>query len=1759
MRDIRIPVGDIQMPALPVACVDVQEVNASIGSTFDAEYSIDSKCLHVNQGLSKTGFDKRLCENQVFMEGSAVFDTGCVRPLMQTEYEPLMTAVQESMLSISGYDAAAASKNGSKHGQSDMYFMSVDQNRPSKGQGVDNYKFDTVDDLCENLFACSKYYEEGAEIHLTHGASFSGVRGEVDGRAFSIPVVYDHSAKCWLVHYVMARSPEEAERYGKVVQKRMQSNNAINARLADAATISDEGLLKACFMARGNMTICTEDEDLSIDLGEWDANDDQSKAHFARACGVTMDVANEVCRSFMSGTTDETDLYGQVFARFDNADHDDATLARTSDSVCCPCTPGRSLLQGDNSVFECAVDNVQSSDPHTSRTFNVTTRGGNEIGADDLEERELFEQELLDGRDGDLVDVDDVEVSGFNLFDDNYKATDAALHGMKNGLQPKDRKLTFSELHRQKCHMGHDPSCPVCKLLKKRHRRIRQVVDPVKPELGYQWGFDLISWKEESLNGNKYTLVMREYTSGVYKIKHLAVKSQVTEALRSIVTELRADPKYQSATRDYQLVSRLCCDPAGEQRDDNVEFMTMCKEMVIEVIWGDPTDKRSDGFCENAVKQIELTAKAIMADSCCPSSWWELAVDQAADVRNHVPLSRSVKSSDGDTACPIEVLSEGRVSRRSCSNYISKLVMVGTPCWVTDTSTKASDNTRLNRHKPGIAYMMLGTLPVFKSPITGALFRSKNYVKWDAPRGVSAYEFLGCELPSGHKLPSFGFNKDSFDTGKIVVQFDDIGRYHAKAMPRKLKAPIGKATGDMPWMTVTDEHGYIYEPSKEHDGEYRRTTGMIQRLQATGVIEKLENMSERDKQISLLKYDPDSFNGKSVYQSFGDLGVYTGIVNYHEWDSNTGNIFWNITFTDNVETDYWEHEMIQYCIDKVDGTDVRSKVVKRTRAPPAGAVKTDDENERQGWFHQRSAENAADAARNDVSNSTSPINTNDVDLDAQLASGQYIEWMNKRDKRVQRLLVDDTVRQERLEALEENDGVYFCEENDNFKTVCAHLGLDKAQWRAYYDLVHTEYMCGEVFKDKKKYANVGSGFNYPFTKGGGAKTHRFAEGKRFPIPHKDPLWKKMIDKMNEKSNEANDEHTLKALETHCFRMAAWTAKEMTEQIRVHDDEQEIYNRIAATAYAAIVKDESTSTGAEKMLPPKNYREAMQRDDWEDWAHAKSKELEGIIDDRGVLSKESYTLKQLRRMGITNTPMPASMIFEDKTDGSGNTTKKKGRLVQNGTKHNMRRSFGSGHIFETYSAAPDIASNRIMQALMILLGWEPLAFDLVQAYLAADIPDDERVPIRLQKGLQTYNEQGEEKFHLLEGNLYGSPTACRRFVQMRDAWMLERFNIDGWECKPMVAEQSMFRFTTPEGRVVIACIHSDDVDCICENIVDGTFIAEEFNKRFAPKEGSDGIKMVSPTYMLGVQRTVTKDPDTGVTYIEMTQTACIDSLYEEYKTELPKKACEEPVPKGCFLSTHWSDGEKREVDEAEVAKILPAYRSIVGTLLWLARNCFPELSQGVHLLCRVMAQPNDEAYKAALHMVSYVHGQRERGIRFRSDGNIHPVACYDASHLGDYKDSKCIGGYCIMLAGGPITWQSKKAQHVGTSSSADEYMCAFHAAKECKWVRDLLMELDLGEKMGHDYSMPIPLLGDNDQATRWTNHGMITAGNKTVRMNFHWVQEAIKDGIVETRRVATEDNTSDVFTKSLGSDVLQRLLPGLTGYGEIPTIPDRPPN
>ena len=56
---------------------------------------------------------------------------------------------------------------------------------------------------------------------------------------------------------------------------------------------------------------------------------------------------------------------------------------------------------------------------------------------------------------------------------------------------------------------------------------------------------------------------------------------------------------------------------------------------------------------------------------------------------------------------------------------------------------------------------------------------------------------------------------------------------------------------------------------------------------------------------------------------------------------------------------------------------------------------------------------------------------------------------------------------------------------------------------------------------------------------------------------------------------------------------------------------------------------------------KNFGEAMDRDNWDDWMHVTQKEMDGL-ENMEVFSKEYYTREQLRSMGIKHAPMPLGL-------------------------------------------------------------------------------------------------------------------------------------------------------------------------------------------------------------------------------------------------------------------------------------------------------------------------------------------------------------------------------------------------------------------------------------------------------------------------------------------------------------------------------------
>ena len=62
---------------------------------------------------------------------------------------------------------------------------------------------------------------------------------------------------------------------------------------------------------------------------------------------------------------------------------------------------------------------------------------------------------------------------------------------------------------------------------------------------------------------------------------------------------------------------------------------------------------------------------------------------------------------------------------------------------------------------------------------------------------------------------------------------------------------------------------------------------------------------------------------------------------------------------------------------------------------------------------------------------------------------------------------------------------------------------------------------------------------------------------------------------------------------------------------------------------------------------------------------------------------------------------------------------------------------------------------------------------------------------------------------------------------------------------------------------------------------------------------------------------------------------------------------------------------------------------------------------------------------------------------------------DADFANSVDDGNSISGYAFMMAGGPISWQSRSQPTVALSTMEAEYMAAATATQEAFWLRRLL--------------------------------------------------------------------------------------------------------
>jgi len=151
-------------------------------------------------------------------------------------------------------------------------------------------------------------------------------------------------------------------------------------------------------------------------------------------------------------------------------------------------------------------------------------------------------------------------------------------------------------------------------------------------------------------------------------------------------------------------------------------------------------------------------------------------------------------------------------------------------------------------------------------------------------------------------------------------------------------------------------------------------------------------------------------------------------------------------------------------------------------------------------------------------------------------------------------------------------------------------------------------------------------------------------------------------------------------------------------------------------------------------------------------------------------------------------------------------------------------------------------------------------------------------------------------------------------------------------------------------------HNDD--SLCEQTID------------ALKSEFEITDLGTPRRLLGLR--ITRDNPTGPISIDQSET--IVDILRRFKMEQCKPAITPHQP-GLHLTDAMSPTTQADIDSM---KNVP-YRVLVGCLLWLATNTRPDIAHAVGCLCRFSANPGQQHWTAAKHVLRYLAGTQHYGI------------------------------------------------------------------------------------------------------------------------------------------------------------------------------------
>ena len=514
--------------------------------------------------------------------------------------------------------------------------------------------------------------------------------------------------------------------------------------------------------------------------------------------------------------------------------------------------------------------------------------------------------------------------------------------------------------------------------------------------------------------------------------------------------------------------------------------------------------------------------------------------------------------------------------------------------------------------------------------------------------------------------------------------------------------------------------------------------------------------------------------------------------------------------------------------------------------------------------------------------------------------------------------------------------------------------------------------------------------------------------------------------------------------------------------------------------------------------PKSFQEAWNHEDQvqrNKWRDAIKKEFHDM-NQRGVW-KKIYR----RDMPPDRRCVKSKWVFKIKRNGTF-----RARLVACGYTQIPGIDFA-----ENYAPVISDVTWRIMLVAMLIWNLEGILIDVECAFLEGDL--EEEVYMECPEGLE--NSDKIKECLKLEKSIYGLVQSARQWWK-KFVKILRQIGFEGGYADPCLLVKR-----DNDGIIFIA-LYVDDCLCIGKK--------EAIQKMVNSLRNHD-LKLKIDEELkdyLSCEIHFSDDRKAAVLH----QAHIIKSLKNEFGNEVQNlQKYKTPGTPGQGMNR--GDG-KISVSTEENTR----FRMGVGKLLYLVKHTRPDISNAVRELSKMLDCTTPNAMKELRRVIKYVLDTENFGLKIapevKESGDLLELKIYcDSDFAGDKETRVSVAGYIMYLCGVPISWRSKAMKHVTLSSSEAEYVSLSEAAKEVKFVVQLI------ESMGIDVQKPVEIKVDNLGAIFMANNVTVSPRTKHVDIRYRYITELIENGLIKVKFVKTEENDSDGFTKNLNGELYEK--------------------